>query len=68
MNLNWGTWLRGLISSLANGLITALTAILVLKEPPSTWELLVIAVAPCIITFLGYIKQSPPPIGKPEVK
>ncbi len=64
MNLNWGEWCRGAISSLANGLVTAITAMLVLKQPPSSWELFVIAVAPCVITFLGYIRQSPPPIGK----
>ncbi len=61
--MNWGEWGKGAISALANGLITAIMALVVLKQPPSTWELLCISVAPCLITFLGYLKQSPPPIG-----
>jgi len=61
--MNWGSWLQGLISALASGLITALTAIVVLKLPPTTWELIVIAVIPALLNFLSFIKQTPPPIG-----
>jgi hypothetical protein len=61
--MNWGDWCKGAISALANGLITAITALLVLKQPPSTWELFCIAGAPCLITLLAFLKQSPPPIG-----
>lgn len=67
-NLAWGLWLQGLISAIANGLIIALVALIVLKQPPSNWELLVIAIFPAAVTFLSFIKQTPPPIGEKEVK
>jgi len=67
-NMNWSVWFRGLIQAVVSGLITALTALIVLKERPATWELFVIAGAPVILGFLGYIKQSPPPIGYKLVK
>ena len=63
MNLNWGTWCSGLMSAIASGLMTALTAVIVLKVPPTSWEIFCIAVGPMALNFLGYIKQTPPPIG-----
>ncbi len=62
-NLDWGSWFRGLIQAVVSGVITALTAIIVLPERPAAWTLFVIAGAPVILGFLGYVKQSPPPIG-----
>jgi hypothetical protein len=67
-NLNWGTWLRGLISSVSNGAITVLAAIAVLQEWPATWKLFVIGGVPLLFNFFSYIKQSPPPFGYKVVK
>ncbi len=67
-NMNWGVWLRGLISSLSSGLITALAAVAVLKQMPTAWELFIIGGIPTLMGFFAYIKQSPPPIGYKLVK
>jgi hypothetical protein len=67
-NMNWGTWLRGVISSLASGLITALGAIVVLKVPPDAWTFFIIGGIPVFFNFFSYIKQSPPPFGYKMVK
>ncbi len=67
-NMNWGVWLRGVISSLSSGIITALAAMAVLKQMPTTWELFVIGGIPTLMGFFSYIKQSPPPIGYKLVK
>jgi hypothetical protein len=67
-NMNWGTWLRGVISSLSAGIITALAAVAVLKEMPSAWNLFVIGGIPTLLNFFSYIKQSPPPFGYKLVK
>jgi hypothetical protein len=61
--LNWGVWFRGAISALSSGVITALAAMAVLKTPPDAWTLFVIGGIPTLLTFLSYIKQSPPPFG-----
>ncbi len=67
-NMNWGIWLRGVISSLSSGVITALAAMAVLKGMPTAWELFVIGGIPTLLNFFSYIKQSPPPIGYKLVK
>jgi peptidoglycan/LPS O-acetylase OafA/YrhL len=67
-NMNWGTWFRGAISALSSGIIIALTAIVVLKQPPTLWELFIIAIIPAALNFFSYIKQSPPPFGYKLVK
>jgi hypothetical protein len=67
-NMNWGVWLRGVISSFSSGVITALAAIAVLKTPPDTWTLFVIGGIPTLLNFFSYIKQSPPPFGYKLVK
>jgi hypothetical protein len=67
-NMNWGIWLRGVISALSSGVITALTAIVVLKSPPDTWTLFVIGGVPTLLNFFAYIKQSPPPFGAGKSK
>jgi len=63
-DLNWGLWLRGLISAFSNGAMIAVGALMVLKQPPTAWELLYIAIFPMALQFFGYIKQNPPPLGK----
>lgn len=60
--LAWGKWLQGLISSVASAVVTVLTALLVLKEPPQDWQLFVIATGPFLINFFSYLKQCPPPL------
>ncbi len=67
-NMNWGVWLRGVISSVSAGIITALAAVATLNEMPSTWKLFVIGGIPTLLNFFSYIKQSPPPIGYKLVK
>ena len=67
-NMNWGTWLRGLISSVSNGAITVLAAVAVLNEVPAAWKLFVIGGIPLLFNFFSYIKQSPPPFGYKLVK
>ncbi len=67
-NMNWGTWIRGLISSISNGAITVLAAVAVLTEMPATWKLFVIGGVPLLFNFFSYIKQSPPPFGYKLVK
>ncbi len=67
-NMNWGTWLRGLISSISNGAITVLAAVAVLNEVPAAWKLFVIGGIPLLFNFFPYIKQSPPPFGYKLVK
>jgi hypothetical protein len=67
-NMNWGTWLRGVISSLSTGVITALAAMATLKDIPSTWNLFVIGGIPTLMGFFAYIKQSPPPFGYKLIK
>lgn len=64
----WHKWLQGLISALANGVITGLTANAVVPAETSIKSLLTIAIVPTIVSFFMYIKQSPPPIGDDEVK
>ena len=67
-NMNWGTWIRGLISSVSNGAITVLAAIALLDQMPEAWKLFVIGGIPLLFNFFSYIKQSPPPIGYKLVK
>ncbi len=67
-NMNWGVWFRGVVQSLSAGVITALVAVAVLKQMPSTWELFLIAGVPVLLNFFSYIKQSPPPFGYKLVK
>ncbi len=67
-NMNWGVWFRGAIQALSTGAMTALVAVAILNELPSTWKLFVIAGVPIMMGFLGYIKQSPPPFGYKLVK
>jgi hypothetical protein len=65
-NINWGVWLRGLISAFANGATIAVGALMLLPEPPKPWRLLLIAVFPMALQFFSYLKQTPPPIGKAQ--
>jgi hypothetical protein len=67
-NMNWGAWIRGAISALSSGVITALAAMAVLKERPEAWELFIIGGIPTLMGFFAYIKQSPPPFGYKLVK
>lgn len=67
-SMNWGAWLRGLISSISNGAITVLAAVAVLNETPAPWKLFVIGGIPLLFNFFSYIKQSPPPFGYKLVK
>ncbi len=67
-NMNWGVWLRGAISAISSGLITALAAMAVLPNKPKAWELFVIGGIPTLMGFFSYIKQSPPPFGYKVVR
>jgi len=63
MNLNWGAWVQGAISAVANGVITALGVSVIVPAQASMKQLAGIAVIPAVISFFQYIKQTPPPIG-----
>lgn len=63
-DINWGLWCRGLISAFGNGAMVAVSALMVLKEPPSYWQLMLMAIFPMALQFFSYLKQTPPPIGK----
>ena len=60
--MNWGAWVQGLISAVANGIVTALGASAVIPGKTTLSELVTIAAIPTIISFFMYLKQSPPPL------
>ena len=64
--MNWGSWLQGLISAIANGVLTGITVSVVVPGKTTIAELGMIALIPTIVSFFMYIKQSPPPIGGPK--
>jgi len=65
--MNWSVWFQGLIVALASSAYTVISSLVILKTPPSGWELAVIAGGPFVLGFLGFIKQTPPPIGEKKV-
>ena len=67
-SLNWGAWFSGMIVAVATGGLTALTALAVLPACPEGWKLFIVAAVPTLTSFLGYIKQSPPPFGYKVVR
>jgi hypothetical protein len=67
-NMNWGVWIRGVISALSAGAITALAALATMNEWPPMWKLFVIGGIPTLLNFFSYIKQSPPPFGYKVVR
>jgi len=62
-SMNWGKWLQGLISAIANGVLTGITASAVVPGQTTIRDLLTIAAVPTVVSFFMYLRQDPPPLG-----
>ena len=70
--MNWKLWLKGLISAVIGGAANAITLVIVdplnynLQE--GFQKLATVAIVSAIVAAAMYLKQSPIPNGKKEVK
>jgi hypothetical protein len=62
-NMNWASWLQGLVASLGSAGAAIAGVLMGLNACPTGWELTKVAILPAILGFLLYIKQTPPPFG-----
>ncbi len=62
--LNWDAWLYGLISALLVFVLTYLTAWATMPDNVTTKQLIAVCVIPGLGTFIAWLKQTPPPVGK----
>jgi hypothetical protein len=68
MNLDWGTWLKGLVSAAVGGGVNSVTAMTVSPETFNTGagakNVAVMAGVSAAVSAILYLKQSPLPAKK----
>jgi hypothetical protein len=69
--MDWMTWLKGIITALITGFMTALTTLVVAPEtfnatPEGVKKTLIVAGVSAALSVANYLKQSPlpPPLPK----